>query len=621
MDSIHEIVRKAEQNYINGTTKKSKYVDFSIYEIIQRIDAYINSKFMDGDKDALGRDKPFFNVVVAAANIWYRATDLDRKNAKFKPRNRKQVVGAFIASILLQDWMDKVNFGKFLNSWGRTLSKYGSAIPKFVESNGELIPSVVDWNRFIPDSIDFTSIPRIEKLYKTPAQLRNMATPGHPDYAGYNEEAVKSLIESAEQARKTLEGISQDTASEFLEIYEVHGELSTSIYKKAKGEEVKDGDEKTFFQQMHVVSFVKTESGRDTKYEDFTLYCGKEKQDPYMITHLIEEEGRVLSIGAVESLFDAQWMRNHTMKQWKDQMDLASRLIFQTADKTYAGKNVLTAIETGDINIHDDGKPLTQVNNQGHDTSSMQAFAGEWKGLEREITSTPDAVRGQTLPSGTPYRLAAILQQEGSSLFELMTENKGLYLEQILKKFVIPHLKKKIKGNKDEILAILKDEGIKEIDALYIPREAIKRYNKRTADKVLNLTSEEVERGNVPQPFVQEAEEEAVRGELSPLGNKRFFTPDELDQKTWDEIVDDEVWDNLVIEITDENKDKRAVLETLSSMLQTFAQADPAFAKLIRDKIAIETGVISPLEVSSLPVPTNSPPVGGGAALPANPAQ
>ena len=68
-DSIHEIVREAIQNYTQGTTKLGKYVEKSMYETVERIDAYLNSKFMDGDKDSLGRDKPFFNIVTAATNI------------------------------------------------------------------------------------------------------------------------------------------------------------------------------------------------------------------------------------------------------------------------------------------------------------------------------------------------------------------------------------------------------------------------------------------------------------------------------------------------------------------------------------------------------------------------
>ena len=83
-DNIYAITRKMENDYIFGTTKFSKYVTLSQYETVSRIDAYANSKHISGDKDSMGRDKPFFNICTASENIWYRATDIDRKNIKIE---------------------------------------------------------------------------------------------------------------------------------------------------------------------------------------------------------------------------------------------------------------------------------------------------------------------------------------------------------------------------------------------------------------------------------------------------------------------------------------------------------------------------------------------------------
>jgi hypothetical protein len=177
MESISDIVLEAEDNYTNGSTKMGKYVDWSMYDTVERIDAYLNSKHTSGETDSLGREKPFFNIVTAATNIWYRATDLDRKDVKYIPKTEGSAVLAFIADSILQNWMDDARFGHFLNLWGRSLARYGSAVVKFVEQDGELKASVIPWNRFIADPVDFDSIPRIEKFYLTPAQLRK-----HPLY-------------------------------------------------------------------------------------------------------------------------------------------------------------------------------------------------------------------------------------------------------------------------------------------------------------------------------------------------------------------------------------------------------------------------------------------------------
>lgn len=590
--SIQNIVREAEQNYIQGTSKLGKYVDWSLYDTVETIDAYSLSRHTSGSTDALGREKPFFNIVTSAVNIWYRATDLDRKNIRIMPDSITSVPLAFMGTVLLQRWMDKNRFGVFLNQWGRTLAKYGSAVVKFVEINGNLEPSVIPWNRFIADPIDFDAIPHIEKFYVTESQLKKLARE-----RGYDMKKVEEFC-TAETTRKTLEGFNQDNEGEFIEIYEVHGELSMEDYKEAKGEKVLDGDEENFFQQMHVVCFTKVNG----EYKDFTLFCGREKKDPYMITHLIKEDGRTLSIGAVEYLFDAQWMQNHSIKQWKDQVDLASKLIFQTADKNFVGRNVLSAIQNGDIMVHDDNKPLTVINNQGHDITSIQGFMSQWRILNQEITSTPDAIRGNSQPSGTAYRSVAIQQAEANSLFELMTENKGLAVEDMLRMHVLPHLKTKLDTD-EEVMAILDDNMITEIDSIYIPNEAVRRFNERTIDTMLS--------GGIPSPFQKDIEEMQVRNDMKSLGNKRSFSPDEV---SWKKALSDLKWENVKVEITNESKDKQAVLTSLTGIFQDIA-SNPSIlqnpdAKMVFSKIMNETGTVSPMELSN--VGTASPPQNGG---------
>lgn len=97
INSIAARVRTNEQRYVSGTgTLISKHVLFDQYENINRIEAYLNSKHTTGDKDSMDRDKPFFNIVTAAVNVWYRATDIDRKNIRIKPTKSSDVLGAML---------------------------------------------------------------------------------------------------------------------------------------------------------------------------------------------------------------------------------------------------------------------------------------------------------------------------------------------------------------------------------------------------------------------------------------------------------------------------------------------------------------------------------------------
>lgn len=582
IEGIGSLVRQAEQNYINGTTTLSKYVEFDQYENINKIDAYLNSKHTTGKEDSKGRLKPFFNIVTAAVNIWYRATNIAQSMIRIKPTKLEHFVLAFLATLHVQEWMKSNAFEQFLDDWGRTLAKYGSALVKFAEKGGDLVATVVPWNRLICDTIEFEGNLVIEKLELTPSQLRK---------SGYDQQAVEDLIE-ARDSRESLDGQKRDNKDDYITLYELHGELPLAYLTDS------ENDEDTYVQQMHVVSFVSTSnSGSNSReYLDFTLYKGKEK-NPYLMTHLIKEDGRTMGIGAVENLFDAQWMTNHSQKLIKDQLDLASQLIFQTADAAFVGRNILTDIMTGDILVHEENKPLTQLANRSHDITALQNFGAEWRVLSKDITSTPDAIRGNTMPSGTAFRQVAILNKEASSLFEVMTRNKKRALEEMLRKFVIPHIKRKM-DTTEEIAATLESQDIDKLDDMFVPKEAIRRENERIKREVLS--------GQIATNQDIAAVQQEVRGELEALGNQRFIKPSSVGSKTWKQVLNNLEWE-ADIEIRDKDVDKQLVAQNLIDIFKTMA--DPAVqqfistpnGKTIFNKILESSSALSPLELGAMP--------------------
>ena len=89
------------------------------------------------------------------------------------------------------------------------------------------------------------------------------------------------------------------------------------------------GEDDTTQRQMHVV--VLDESDKD-KVEGVTLYAGLEDEDPYKYLPYEEVDGRGLGVGVIEDLFEAQVWTNYSVKQKKDMLDLAGKIIFQTTD-------------------------------------------------------------------------------------------------------------------------------------------------------------------------------------------------------------------------------------------------------------------------------------------------
>jgi len=600
--SIGDIVRKAELDYKSGNTQVSEYVEFSLSDTLNNIDAYLYSKHITGSKDSLGRDKPFFNIVVSAANIWFRATDIDRQNIRIRATKEKDWYTSFLATVHLRDWMKRAGFGVYLNEWGRTLSRYGSAVTKIVENSKGLHISVVPFNRIIFDAVDFDNNPKVEILELNMPQLWQRV-----ETHGYDPKAVEEL-ENALVARESLEKERKDNKNEFVRLYEVHGLLPKSMLTG------NDKYDNVYVQQMHVISMVGKKKGRKIEYEDFTLIKGQEKFDPYRLDSLIKEEGRSLGIGAVEYLFETQWMVNHSQKAIKDQLDLASKFVFQTTDINMLGNNVLTDIENGEIIITEPGTTVSAFPNNSHDTANWQNYSSVWKSLGQEIVGVSEAMLGAQPKSGTAWRQTEAMLNESYSLFELMTENKGLALEDMLRERIIPWIKKNRMNNKDEITATLESYEINRIDGRHIKNRATNAVNEVLKRQIID--------GELPtaegQAMMMQEAEGAIGSQMQEFGNQRFFKPSEISKQTWKETFEDMEWD-LDIDITAEARNSREELTTLNTALQVIM--NPAFvgnkkAQAIVGRILENTGAMSPVEYASLPDQAPMAPQGQSSPVP-----
>jgi hypothetical protein len=242
------------------------------------------------------------------------------------------------------------------------------------------------------------------------------------------------------------------------------------------------------------------------------------------------------------------------------------------------------------------------VNNNSHDITSLQNFGNQWSVLGQTITSTPDAIRGNTQPSGTAYRLQQLITNESHSLFEQMIENKGLAIEEMMRRFIIPHIKKQL-NSKEEINAVLSDAQIKQFDTMFIPNKEVKIVNEKVKKNILAGVTDGLTQEAQAQDI--QSEIQSLQTEFAKLGNNRFVKPDELDEKTWKEVVLDGLdWDE--VEVTNEQSDKEALLTTLTTVFQTLvnpnAQAilQTEQGKLVFNKILETAGGVSSIEMANV---------------------
>ena len=107
------------------------------------------------------------------------------------------------------------------------------------------------------------------------------------------------------------------------------------------------------------------------------------------------------------------------------------------------------------------------------------------------------------MPSGTPFRQVAILNQDAGSLFEYRREEAGIFVREIFLDWVLPFLVKQLKKDKD-LTATLEPEELEIVSEAVANQEADK-FAKEQMLKGETVTPEEVEgvRGAVKEASMQ----------------------------------------------------------------------------------------------------------------------
>lgn len=597
MNSIYEFVKQARDDYYSKEIEVVPGYEFSQYETLRTIELYHGSKFKSGSKDSLKREKPFYNICKFRVNVAVRATDLDTKDVQIEADDVGAYGQSFILSLKNRKWMKASNFATLLNSMGLARAKYGHVVVKKVERPGELQIHVVPWRDLITDQVDITNGVKIERHYYSPADLQDMAK-------GSGWQNIDDAIATAEKqqsANVTGKGRYNRTLGANIEVWEVHGVLPDSYLPTVEGVETSD---KTYSRQMHIV--VLDEENKE-EIKGVSLFAGPEASDPYMDLAWEKIDGRGLGVGVIEDLFEAQVWTNHSVKQKKDMLDLAGKIIFQTANTSIAAQNVLTDLENGAIITST--QPITQVNNAPVGLGALAQLMADWDTQAENVTSTYPAILGSTPPNGhSAFRLQASLQNEATAIFEYRRQEMGLLLQEMYREWILPFLVQQINRTTELVGEMTPDEA--QIVAGLI---ADFQTNQKVKDAILS--------GQVVTQAGMEAMKQSLLGAHVKAGTKRKFKfPKQFFQADY----------NVDVNMTGEQKDNQKMLTGIFQIFGVVGQnpnilTDPRMASLFNE--AMELLGVSPALMSGKSAPTPNtnvmgmPPVAGApmTAAPAAP--
>ena len=579
-------VQEQIEGYSDNEVEIVEGLKFNAFNNFKTIEYYTSSQYLGGKYDQLGREKPFRNVVNFRLNTAVKATEFDTKDIQLITDEGGDYVATMLLSRELHDWFKEQNFAQTINQMIYVRPKYGELMVKKVEKDGELKVDIVDWRNIVVDPSEPLKGMITELHYFRPYELYSKRSTWK-----YVDDVLAEANETHE--RKNVMEASNDSNSDLIKVYEVYGYFEPEDVGK-EGEDYK----------LYKVIMS----------DKYIMYSEEISELPYKTLSWEKVYGR-LGRGIIEDGFESQIWTNDAVLKERDMMEIASKIFWKTTDEKVED-NALIGLDNGSIIHLQDGKDFVQVNAVPSSLPQIQSIIQAWDDQYQKVSSTFDSVTGDNLPSRTPFRTAAVLNQAGSSMFNFRRQEFGIFIQEIIYDWVLPYLIKKI--DKAHILASnFSGDELKMIDEGFANFEANAMIKNRA------LTGKTAEEITTPQFMIDEMKAK-LTGEIGKTKSRRFIDIPEGYFKNIKAKVD--------IITTGENVDKAAMFESLNNIFIAYAQnaeqvrQDPVLSKLFERIVDLSGVGISPQELkyesknqSPLPGQGNTP--GTEGVLPGMPGQ
>lgn len=542
---------------------------FSQKDLIRTIEFYNNSKYLNGQKDELGRDKPFMQILNSICDVENSAKDLDTSDIQITSDDSNHFLQSFLLTKDLYVWMKESNFAKTINDMRDMHTRYGSllvkkCIEKEEDGKKKLEIDLPEWKNVITDQVDIIDGSIIETHYMTASDI-------------YEKRDVWK------RTSEVLKILSSGGSGKRIPVYEIRGFYPRSWIKELDGDNVKKTSS-DFSYQLYYIAGVPQDSGKTDTFDALIpLYWEDDTEKVYKYLARKPRAGRGFGVGVMEEGEEAQvWTNDAVLKQYRA-MEYTTKVIGQSASKKLKGRNLLNEVDDGTI-LDNDDKPITRVDLlPAGGLQQYDNLINQWYSQLEKTTSAYAAQRGDSPNSGTPFRLQATVLQQSSSVFKTLQEEFGIFLTEIIQDWVLPFLVSQL--SKEHILAYdFSPEELKEIDSKF----AIFNANQEVKNRILEgklITQEDY------QKFIDGYDEF-----IKQTKGKRFIQ------------IPEGFYNNLslkvTVNITGEQRNKAVTLESLNNLLITYSSnpnlsTDPVASQLLAKIVELSGAGISPISISA----------------------
>lgn len=439
--SIFKVTEREIREFIEDPIEIFEGYNFSQYKLIRRIVYYQNQVYPKGKLDKHGNYKYWFDIISPRIDSEVKNIDFDSKDIQVYSDGNNDDVQVLIANGYLRQWLKETGQGDKINEATEEGAGWGNVVWKKVKGGYEIcdLRNLYVINQTAKTLDDSTVI---ERHIMTQTQLRE------------KQGVWKNIEETIENCggklfSSTHKASSKETENPYYEIFERNGEISEKDLMEAQG--FSGGSDKKYV-LAKIITAGNIRGGGTEKDMKYVLYADKISKMPYKEYHRGRYKGRWFREGMYEILMDCQTRANEIGNQIALGLSWASKTIFRSSDKVIA-QNVLDDLTNGDIIKSAD---LQQVEMR---MNGLDQLIADWNRVMEtadKLANSYEVVTGEALPSGTPFRMGAMLNQNANKLFDYIREKQALAFGSVIEDWILPDLMSDIKAK--DILRITGDD-------------------------------------------------------------------------------------------------------------------------------------------------------------------
>lgn len=627
--SLGDLVYNFKYNFLRNAPEIVPGLTFNQYEVVKRTYFYIHGQFESGPYDENGNPKYFYDLVTDRNDQSTKNIELNTKDVYIKAETK----GAYLKSWMLRRefmaYAKTSGFGMKLNEVADDLPDFGTVVWKKIKNpDGSIDVQQTELINLMNDPVakNLKDGMVIERHLLLQSQMRDKGS-------SWNQAAVENLIRSNHTVAKkqflqesnnshTDHATVVDEFTPYYEVYEIWGEIPRSLYEryKTKGrydriiERVKRREERNMTERNNLdisnpQNVIDSTGGykreleartntNDTVYvmaivagiehdeNECVLFCQEANRDlfPYREVHYRRRKGRWLGLGNYELCFPLTEQANEITNRFFSSLRIALTHLYQTREKMHV-KNVLTDLLEGDVIVSKSKIEPIPTEVRGAAEYKMKIDQIERKA--DALCNSFEVVSGESLPSGTPFKLGNQQLQSANKLFKYIRQNLSLFLEDVFNSWLLPSFSKSL--TEEHILDLIDDSD--DMDIYYTARR--RRIQYAVIKAYIMETNEKPDMDKI-QLVGALARDQVMKGpkQLRVLSN--YYK----DMKYSIKVV-----------IDGENEAKKENLDTLSNSFQTLAAnpaalQDPRLMRILN--MILEQAGYSPLELNAVnQTPTN----------------